>query len=484
MRALLILLVAELVTISVGFSQPDPHLVWERSFGGPYEEMASSVRQTPDGGYVIAGTTALFGNQTPNIYLVRVNSQGDTLWTRQYGADWSDEVARSLEVTDDGGFVLAGYTNALGGDWDDMYLIRTDSAGVTLWTGTYGGARNDEAYAAKQTTDGGYILVGWTGSYGPAHRNVYLVKTDAGGDTLWTRVYGTDGVEEAWSVQQTLDGGFVVAGYADGHGEDTDMYLLRTDSQGDTLWTRKYGGSSNEGAYTVLQTADSAFALAGLSWSFGPPAMYLVKTDAMGNAQWSRAYARGSDTATDMQQTTDGGYVLAGYSVYWNDEVLQYDAQLVRTDSNGDTLWTTVYGDSGAQMANSVRITGDGGYILAGSTDSGPGGVDFYVVKTGNEAMYAPPLTSRPSPTAFTLTASPNPFNATTTIRYDVKSTGLVTLRVFDLLGRDVATLIHETTPAGSYSVAWNAGDLPSGIYFCRMEAGEFTATRKMLLLK
>jgi hypothetical protein len=254
-------------------------------------------------------------------------------------------------------------------------------------------------------------------------------------DTLWTRTYGGIGEELAYSVQQTADGGCVVSGYTESFGAGvSDFYLVKTDSQGDTVWTRTYGG---------------------------------------GYADYGRS----------VQQTTDGGYVVAGYTYSFG--AGSSDFYIVRTNTQGDTLWTRTYGGSSGDYACSVQQTADGGYVVAGYTRSfGAGSLDFYLVKTGPDISPAAPPNS-PLPSGYELHANyPNPFNPLTTIRCDVGKTGPVSLKVFDLLGGEVATLAQGTIPAGSYTITWDATDLPSGLYLCRMNAGPFVQTRKMVLLK
>jgi hypothetical protein len=190
---------------------------------------------------------------------VKTNSQGDTLWTRTYGgSNWDD--ANSVQQTADGGYVVAGWTQSFGvgtPTYANMYLVKTNSQGDTLWTRTYGGSDYDFAYPVQQTADGGYIVAGFTWSFGAGLCDLYLVKTNSQGYVQWTSTYGGSDYDEARSAQQTADGGYIVAGTTISFGAGGgDFYLVKTDSQGDTLWTRTYGGSSWDEAYSVQQTAD------------------------------------------------------------------------------------------------------------------------------------------------------------------------------------------------------------------------------------
>jgi uncharacterized delta-60 repeat protein len=386
---LMVLLV--LAWAQAGFGQP-PDTLWTRTYGGSGYDWAYSIRQTSDGGYIVAGVTNSFGAGSYDFYVVKTNSQGDTLWTHTYGGsnhDW----ACSVQQTADGGYIVAGYTHSFGAGYSDFFLVKTNSQGDTLWTRTYGGSDYDNAYSVQQTADGGYIVAGFTDSFGAGRSDVYLVKTNSQGDTLWTRTYGGSASDGAWSGRQTPDGGYIVAGttYSFGAG-NYDLYVVKTNSQGDTLWTRTYGGGSGDEALSVQRTADGGYIVAGYTESFGAGLydFYLVKTDSLGDTLWTRTYGGSSwEYAYSVQQTTDSGYVMAGYTYSfgagWN------DLYLVKTNSHGGILWTRTYGGSTWDEAQSVQQTSDGGYIVAGYTESfGAGSRDFYLVKTGPDGLETP----------------------------------------------------------------------------------------------
>jgi uncharacterized delta-60 repeat protein len=376
-------------------AQPGPHTLWTRTYGASDYDVAYSVQQTADGGYILAGWTASFGAGSNDFYVVKTDGQGDTLWTRTYGGS-SDDEAFSVQQTADGSYILAGWTESFGAGSRDFYLVKTNSQGATLWTRTYGGSRDDRAFSVRRASDGGYIVAGYTYSFGvgtPSYANMYLVKTDGQGDTLWTRAYGGSRWEEARCVQPTADGGHIVAGTTNSFGAGTPSYsnfwLIRTNSQGDTLWTRTYGGGSNEYAYSVQQTADGGYIMAGYTQSFGAGSVdfYVVKTNNQGDTLWTRTYGGSSiDWASSVQQTADGGYIVAGYTQSFG--AGYYDFYVVKTNGQGDTLWTHTYGGSGDDEAYSVQQTADEGYIVTGYTNSfGAGLYDFYLVRMGPESL-------------------------------------------------------------------------------------------------
>jgi hypothetical protein len=197
-----------------------------------------SVQQTADSGYVIAGYYSPFdrpGGGPHDVLLMKANAQGDSLWTKVYGGSNYDE-GYSVQQTDDGGYIITGYAGSFGEGDRDVYLVKTDSLGNTLWTRTYGGTYNEAGNSVEQTTDGGYIIAGWTYSFSagtPDSGNVYLIKTNSSGNTLWTRTFGGTGEDQGRSVQQTVDGGYIIAGYTYSFGAGgADVYLIKTDSLG------------------------------------------------------------------------------------------------------------------------------------------------------------------------------------------------------------------------------------------------------------
>ncbi len=367
------------------WSQPLPVavvLTWARAFGGPGNDLGSSVQQTSDEGYIIAGCSGSFGGL--DVYLIKLDAYGDTLWTRIYGGTYHEEGC-SVQQTSDGGYVIAGYTASFGAGDHDVYLIKTDASGDTLWTKTHGGTDYDRGCSVQQTLDGSYIIAGYTYSFGAGDYEVYLVKTDASGDTLWTRTYG--GTSAYCSeVRQTADGGYIIACMSK-FVVSNDVRLIKTNASGDALWTRTYGGTDSDFGNSVQQTSDGGYIIAGWTDSFGAGSddVYLIKTDASGATLWTRTYGgTGDDWGYSVQQTPDGGYVIAGWTESFGAGIS--DVYLIRTNASGDTLWTKTYGGTSVDRGYSVQQTADGGYIVAGYTYSfGTGDNDVYLIKTDSQ---------------------------------------------------------------------------------------------------
>lgn len=294
-------------------------LVWDRSYD---EYTARSVQQTPDGGYIVVGRT--YGD----IYLMKTNPNGDILWTKTYGGDNDDE-GYSVLTTIDGGYIIVGYTRPFGAGNNDIYLIKTNASGDTLWTKTYGNEKRDCGYSVQQTLDGGYIITGVSNWY-----ELCLIKTDAQGDALWTKTYGGDSQQqnEGHSVQQTLDGGYIIAGLTKSYGAgDDDMYLVKTDSNGALLWEKTFGGDREDVGYSVQQTSDGGYIVAGYTGSFGKGlySVYVVKTDLEGDTVWTKTYGgTGQDYGYSIQETSDGDYVVVGRTGTYGEFV--YDVYLIK----------------------------------------------------------------------------------------------------------------------------------------------------------
>ena len=469
-----IVLLCAVCFASTAFAQTS----WMRAYGGTGNEEGRAVKQTADGGYVLVGLTSSFGPGTPdsqNVYLIKTNASGDTLWTRVYGGMGTD-VGTSLDLTSDGGYIVAGYTSSFGEGGLDVYLIKTDSLGDTLWTRTYGGTNTDCAYSVEQTADGGYAIAGFTFSSG-VMGDFYLIKTDSAGDTLWTRIYGGSDMEFGNCLQQTADSGYIITGqtYSLNAGS-SDIYLVRTDPSGDTVWTRTYGDTtSDDVGNAVQQTAEGGYIIAGYTNSFDAESsdVYLVKTNAQGETLWTRTYGGHSpDHGSMVRQTPDSGFIVVGATESFG--AGSYDAYLIKTNASGDALWTKTYGGTRSDGASSVELTSDGGYIVAGYISShGAGASDAYLIKTDSTG-YAPdgihePLTRGPARTT-RLLVRPNPF--TSFGRVPGHETELFALS--DVTGRQVATCRGDRIGEG----------LRPGVYFLSPVGSEVGKTARTTIVK
>ena len=365
---------------------------WEDIFGGVNNDKCYSVQETSDGGYILAGYTYSFGTGESDVYLIKLDSNGDTIWTKTYGGD-SYDVGYCVQETSDGGYIIVGYTYSFGAGESDVYLIKTDSNGNVLWTKTFGGASYDMGYSVQETSDGGYVITGYTDSFGAGGSDVYLIKTDSNGNIAWTRTYGGSSSEAGYSVRKTPDGGYIIAGYTYSFGSGwDDVYLIKTDSNGDTLWTKTYGGSVADGGKKVEVTPDGGYIIAGYTESYGAgdADIYLIKTDSIGDTVWTKTYGgENYEISEAVYVTSDRGYIIAGYTESYGEG--DFDIYLIKTDSVGDTIWTKTYGGDSTDVSFSVIESSDGGYVVAGYTKSyGSGGADVYLLKIKGVVLSTP----------------------------------------------------------------------------------------------
>lgn len=365
----------------VASAQNPGDTLWTRTYGGTSGDFGHSIQQTTDGGYIVTGYLRSLGADGSDIWLLKTDANGDTLWTRKLGGG-DNEHGFSVQQTADGGYIIAGNVYSFRTYRDDVILVKTDADGNSEWIRTYGGSENDYAYSVLQTLDGGYIVAGRTNSFGAGSNDFYVVKTRFNGSSQWERTFGGTDSDGAWSIQQATDGGYVIVGYTFSYGAGNgDVYMVKIDSDGNSMWTRTYGGSGGDKAYSVQKTNDGGYILTGVTGPSGNRDVYLVKTDANGNLLWAQTYGgSGWDFGRSVRQTSDGGYIIAGYGDSYGEGA--FDAFLVKTDSDGNSLWTHSYGGSVDDYALSVLQTSDDDFVFVGYTQSfGAGLDDVYLVR-------------------------------------------------------------------------------------------------------
>jgi uncharacterized delta-60 repeat protein len=359
---------------------------WAETYGGTDEDGGVSVQQTSDGGYMVEGSTLSFGAGSGDVWVMKLDSAGSVTWQKTYGGTGDDEVSSMLQ-TADGGYILTGETNSFNASSSyDCWVLKLDPVGSVVWQKTYGGSGVDWAYSVQQTSDGGYVVAGSTGSFGAIGLDVWVLKLDSAGGVTWQKTYGGDGNDRAYSVQQTSDGGYIVAGDTLSFGAiGYDFWVLKLFANGSVTWQRDYGSGIYDLAYSVQQTSDGGYILAGatnrssaVDWDF-----WVLKLFADGTVNWSKTYGgNGYDWARSIQQTSDGGYIVSGYTDSFG--AGYGDFWVLKLNSIGDVTWQKAYGGSGYDEAYSVQQTSDGGYIATGYTGSFGAGGDFWVVKLAN----------------------------------------------------------------------------------------------------
>ncbi|MCF8308622.1 MAG: T9SS type A sorting domain-containing protein [Bacteroidales bacterium] len=449
---------------------------FEKTFSGAYgHDHGESVQQTDDGGYIITGKTGTYGSPPyeTSVYLIKTDAQGNSTWTQTFGG--FEDGGCSVRQTDDGGYIIAGKTFEYG--YDHVKLIKTDAQGETLWTQTFFEEEDGVGHSVQQTEDGGYIIAGKTGDYG-ADSDVYLIKTDTQGDSLWTQTFGGTSGDVGRSVQQTDSGGYIITGYTKSFGAGSeDVYLIKTDAQGDTLWTRTMGGISDDKGYSVQQTSSGEYIITGSTQSFGEGSadVYLIKADAQGNALWSQTFGGiSSDVGRSVQQTDSSGYIVTGYTSSFG--AGSDDVYLIKTDGQGNSLWSQTFGETGFDFGYSVQQTNDGGYIITGGNQNDVYG-EVYLIKTAPNPNGLEDQTNRKEK----VSVYPNPANSELNVQFSNSMINITQLSLITTDGRKILNISNPNTKNGTINI--NTSNVGEGLYHLVISSNERTTSKKIIIM-
>lgn len=376
MKRILTTIIIGIVILSI-IGDAVPYVEWSKTYGGTGTDNFRYVSKTSDGGYIAVGSTYTTNVQ---IYLVKTGSFGNKQWSKTFGGP-SHDGAYSVQQTLDGGYIFAGYTHNSYGN-DDGLIIKTDSLGNMSWNKKYGGSNNDGFTSIQQTADRGYIVAGGTNSFGSGGSDGWIIKVDAYGNRLWSKTYGDSNDQKVYSVRQTTDEGYIVAGGS------LDLYLsdgfvIKTDKYGNKLWQNNGADYDIGNAKSVQQTKDGGY-IVGTELYWHSPVVgkgtmgNLLKIDAYGNTQW----IRGSNSLLkSTQQTNDGGYISVGSTEqncdpYYCSNAYPLKGIIIKTDSSGIEKWNKTFNIQKNDQLEYVRQTNDGGYIIAGYIK--PSGINDY----------------------------------------------------------------------------------------------------------
>ena len=356
---------------------------WAKTYGGTDTDGARCIEQTGDGGYVVAGYTSSSAAGENDLWLLKLDNNGDAAWQKTYG-DSGNDYPVCIQQTTEGGYIVAATTYSYGAGESDIWVLKLDSEGDILWEKTFGASGNDYAAFIQQTSEGGYILVGNTSSFGVGDSDIWLIKLTTEGYIAMQKTYGGTGFDWAFCIRQTSDLGYIIAGetFSFGAGRN-DVWLLKLDWKGDIGWQKSYGGGEFDWPSCVQVTTGGGYIVAASTLSFGAGEddIWVLLLDSEGDISWQKTYgADGFDWPRCAQETTDGGYVVAGgtYSFGGGED----DLWLLKLNSSGEVSWQKAYGGTDSDCANWLRQTADGGYVLAGTTASfGAGEDDLWAVK-------------------------------------------------------------------------------------------------------
>lgn len=379
-------------------------LTFQRSIGGNGEDGGGSVIATTDQGYAVVATTSSFGAGGDDIYLIKLDANGDTLWTRTYGGT-DDEYGASVQETFDGGYIVMGDTRSFGAQDQDLYIVKTDEAGAPQWSMLYGAPGNEYARAISQTSDGGYLLAGST-TQGAGVLDAYVVRTSIDGALLWTKTYGGPLEDDGNALRLTSDGGFILAGITLSYGAGgVDVFVMKRDADGTGGWTACYGAAGDDYAFSIEEAADGGYYLAGTTTSAGAGGYdcCLMLIGTTGSFIWAKTYGSpANDMAGSVQPTAGGGYALLGQSFGFG---VASDVYLVGTLSDGTLEWSRIYGGSGYEYESTLIATADGGYLISAGEDSFDASGNVYLIKTdalGNSGCSEGTTTTVPGALAMT----------------------------------------------------------------------------------
>ena len=448
---------------------------WSKTIGSLGDDLALSVFQTSDGGYVVSGLGSYFGSGIAGPFIVKLTSEGIVEWARVLVGDLLG-AAYSIIQTSDGGYATVNSMDEGGGTFR-VTIVKLNNMGLLQWSKKIG---TSYGRCIKQTTDKGYIVAGATWSFG---EDMLVVKLDSNGTLQWAKTIGGKGSDFAYSIVQTTDGGYAVAGRTSSFPDGDKMYIVKLDSSGLIQWTKVVSVFLDE-AFSIVQTTDGGYAVAGYTGAHS--SMLILKLNPDGSLQWSRVVDCGTGQmyAKSIVQSTDGGYVAAGFGGIWGATGMF----IVKLDNNGNTCGNTV----------SHNISIDSGGILNSHT---PTVTDFFIIDTlvtptigshgyvNTMCVIGIQQISNVIPDSYKLYQNyPNPFNPTTNIKFATPRDGNVKISIFDLLGKEVFST-NEYKQAGSYELMFDGSKLASGLYFYSIKAETsqrdvFTETKKMVLIK
>ncbi len=351
-----------------------------RTLGGTGDDYGFSLIQTADGGYAIAGNTGSFGAGSRDVLISKFDATWDHEWTRTLGGVDADRAYTLIQTADDG-YAIAGYTESFGIGLNDLLLTKFDADWDHEWTRTLGGLENDYGQPLIQAADGGYVIAGYTESYGAGNLDVLIAKFDGAGNHQWTRTLGGVDNDYCISLIETSDGGYVTVGYTESFGAGLcDVLFAKFDASGDYQWTWTLGGTNDDYGHCIVETADGGYAIAGLTRSFGAGAddILLSKFDDSWTYEWSKSLGGGNwESALSLVQTADGGLVVAGFTSSY--DAGSDDLLLAKFDGSWDHEWTHALGGADWESARSlieIPETSGGGYAIVGITASFGAGFD------------------------------------------------------------------------------------------------------------
>lgn len=482
--------------LSAGSASAEVDSLWSRTYGGAYNDGFRSAIATGDGGFLAVGYTYSFGPDNANMFAVKTDAAGDTVWMRTYGGSGRD-YAYDVRETADGGYVIAGYTSSYGSGREDAYIIKVNSGGDTLWTRTYGGPELDEARGLCVTGDGHIVVAGMTDSFADDIHDLFVLKLDSGGDTVWTRVIDDADYNWGQSVCELGDGNYAICGARGDQTSNLQMWVLKMDLDGNVIWDYEYGdtGLNNpDWGMCVRAVADTEMVICG-RWAIEvrePMGPCFLRADLDGTRLGYRRYTRQFndiyyDYGNSICFTDDEGYLFCG--AIKDNVTHNNDLMLLKRVWGSGWVWEQHFGGSGSDWGNSIWKYASGYYVVSGHTSSfGAGGYDGWLLNLRDDRAGVPEVGDEAGSGLLAVPA-PNPLAPGTLIRFRLPEAMSVRLSVYDVTGRLVKVLESGYRDAGEFTASWDGTGseglrVSPGIYMVRLAAGSGAESHKIVVLK
>lgn len=472
-------------------------IMFERTYGGSNNDQANCIQQTSDGGYIITGGTFSYGAGSRDIYLIKTDAYGDTLWTETYGGQ-NDDLAYTVKQTMDGGYIIAGSTGSFGAGHSDGYIIKTNSNGDSLWTRTIGGNQDEYIFETIENDDGSFIMAGTTCTYTSGSSAIFINKVDSNGHILWQKAYEKLIITTGGPITKKINNYHYILGST--HNETSPIYskiyLLKINDAGDTLWTKTYekaNRSLDNGSIKI--SSDNNLIISGTQvYPGGEADLFLMKTDLDGNIIWFKTYGgSGYQGGGGFAQTSDNGYIITGvtgdvakagvpsvnnynsiFTKNFEKSWANGDLILIKTNENGDSLWSRTYGGSGNDVGNSVQQTSDNGLIICGWKTI-ISNIDYFVIKTDNTGFASVPNEEKNDPE---ISLYPNPNKGIFHIIWDNIEGKISALEVINSTGQ----VIISTTITPDVPKEIDLTEFSKGIYLLYIHSEGFSVSKKIIV--
>lgn len=466
-----------LLVIILSLKTEAQQMTWQRLYNGPsnFADLGYSVCELSDGNFIVAGAT-----QIPfyAIYILKLNSYGDTLWTKTIGGFPQGQLAYAISSSKDGGFVLTG-------EADTAFVIKLNNHGEILWYKRYNKFRYVQCYDIMNSPDGGYIACGRI-----LHGGGFIIKIDSLGNQEWAKVIPSK-FTLFNSIEIAINRGFILCGYTYDFstGDSAKAFIFRIDDNGNTIWQKRYSVQSITSAVRISKLNDSYICSGTTGKDVSVYSVYFLRLDTLGNLLFSKLYSEEAVETLRTQILINNNKYLFAIS---SDSENLTNAKLILTDSLGNILNQKTYSGIKYIYLESVINSVSGDFVFSGTWGKyGTGDRDdIYVLKTDSN-LIAPPLLNISSnnvnsPDEFILYPSyPNPFNSNTVIKYELNKKVRIKLSIINIEGKVVKVLLNETKSDGYYTVIWDASIYNSGIYYCQMIVNETSIkTIKLILIK